>query len=241
MISARFGRPVSASCSAWWRSWPVFSSTIRSARARPRASTCTSRKASSPSASQITSTRKAWTSGSESPAGSALVTVTVQRPSASTEIRLLRRSVRGDGAEARDRRGVSSTPRACGTRGRRRSGCGSRARRRARARASPRRRSGRRPTVRRIGSASNRPTIQPVARARRASIVRRDAAAAVDRGDDLEHLVTVAGGDDERAELAGVARVAEQLVIGTGRGRERSARRASRPCRGRRRSSRGRQ
>ena len=118
MISARLGRPVSASCSAWWRSWPVFSSTIRSARARPRASTCTSRNASRPSAIQITSTRNAWTSGSDRPAGSALVTVTVQRPSASTEIRLRQALRPRDRAVAGRGRGASSTPRACGTPGR---------------------------------------------------------------------------------------------------------------------------
>ena len=38
-----------------------------------------------------------------------------------------------------------------------------------------------------------------------------DAAAVVDGRDHLEHLVAVAGGHDERAELAGVARLAEQL------------------------------
>ncbi len=89
MISARFGSPVSASCSAWWRSWPVFSSTIRSARARPRASTWTSPKASRPMTSQISSTSVAWTPGEESPVGAAAVTETVQRPSASTAIRRL--------------------------------------------------------------------------------------------------------------------------------------------------------
>jgi hypothetical protein len=87
MISARLGRPVSASCSAWWRSWPVFSSTMRSARARPRTSVCIKQNASRPTVSQITSTSTACVSGSDQPVGSVPVTVTVQRPSASTEMR----------------------------------------------------------------------------------------------------------------------------------------------------------
>ena len=96
-----------------------------------------------------------------------------------------------------------------------------------------------RPTdERRIGSASNSPTIQPVASARRSPTVRGHAAAAVDRGDDLEHLVAVAGVDHERAELARVASVAQQPAaaaqVEPGDGQ---LRRACRPCRGRPRSS----
>ena len=148
--------------------------------------------------------------GRRAPRARRAVTVTVQRPSASTEMRLVSalpaarsRSARPTVAACVSESVRNAAPAPVGTRY-----SGSR---RARARASRRRPSGGRPTTRRIGSASNRPMIQPVAPARRAFERARDAAAAVDRRDDLEHLVAVAGRDDERAELAGVARVAEQL------------------------------
>ena len=164
MISARFGSPVSASCSAWWRSWPVFSSTIRSARARPRASTCTSRNASRPSDEpDRRSTSAACTSGStRARRGAALATETVQRPSASTEKRCAQAVAARDGAEAGDRRlGERVRQRAEGGAG---AGGDAVVGHRGVLALERHRDAGlrRRPTERRIGSASKRPTIQPV-------------------------------------------------------------------------------
>ena len=169
MISARLGRPVSASCSAWWRNWPVFSSTIRSARARPRARTWTSTKASRPTTSQITSRSAAWTLGESSPEGAARDTDTIQRPSASSA---MRRLSRGPGATVPKRATdvlpkVSESvrnagPAPVGTRFSGTAACS-----RASDTATPAW-----PATDdcRIGSASNSATIQPVARSRRALV-----------------------------------------------------------------------
>ena len=170
MISARFGSPVSASWSAWWRSWPVFSSTIRSARSRPRASTCTSSETSSPITTQATNATPATPSGEASPRGAARDTETTQRPSASTV--KLRRSFGPGGTRPYDAVEELSSefssvrkpaPSPAGTRVSRTAACS-----RASETVTP---SWPATAVRRIGPASNRPMIQPLMRSRRRSIV----------------------------------------------------------------------
>ena len=160
--------------------------------------------------SQTSSTNVACTAGEESPVGAAAETDTVQRPSASTEIRWLSTAPLGTVPKrATDARvSVSESVRKAGPApvGTRFSGTAACSR--ASETATP---VWRATEERRIGSASNRPTIQPVAAGTSRTARSGHAAAAVDRGDDLEHLVSVAGGDHERAELTRVARVGEQV------------------------------
>ena len=133
----------------------------------------------------------------------------IQRPSASTE---MRRLSRGAGATVPKRATACCprSPRACGRRGRRRWGRGSRVSRRARGRAPRRRPPGRRPTS--AGSAPRRTT-------RRSSRWRagggRSASSGRRRRRRPGRRPRTSGArgraHDERAELARVTRVGEQL------------------------------
>ena len=118
--------------------------------------------------SQMTSTSVACTSGSPMPVGSAPVIETVQRPSASTEIRCVMRSPRGtEPTRATEAvcmvsdRVRNAAPAPVGMRYSGTAACS-----RSRLTATP---PSRATAEARIGSASKRPMIQPVASSRRAS------------------------------------------------------------------------
>ena len=160
--------------------------------------------------SQISSTNVACTAGEESPLGAAAVTETVQRPSASTENRRLSAAPLGTRAEAGDRRaGERLGERAEGGAGAGRDAVLGHGGVLALERDRDAGLAGDRGAQDRLGVEQ---ADDPAGRGGAAAVAASGhAAAAVDGRDDLEHLVAVAGGDHEGAELAGVARVAEQV------------------------------